>query len=133
SPEYAEQLHKLLDRALSDDKVQEYLLSVREELRGLLMPAGQPQRQSRLYPSVVRPVERFGDVLREDGDLRRRIDRSTKAVVLSAVVNWGDEIAAFVTAQVRRWDTVTLTERLELQLGPDLQFVRINGTVIGGL
>lgn len=133
SPEYAEQLHKLLDRALSDDKVQEYLLSVWEELRGLLMPAGQPQRQSRLYPSVLRSVERFGVLLREDGDLRRRINRSTKAVVLNAIANWGDEIAAFVTDQVRRWDTATLTERLELQLGPDLQFVRINGTVIGGL
>lgn len=133
SPEYAEQVRKVIAQVLANDKIHEYLLSVWDELRSVLVRSGQPHQESALYQPVMQSVQRFGVLLREDVSLRKRINRGAKAVVLGSITTWGDEIAAFVTDQVRRWDTATLTERLELQLGPDLQFVRINGTVIGGL
>jgi len=43
------------------------------------------------------------------------------------------EIGAFVTQVVERWDTETLVNRLEVQVGRDLQYIRINGTLVGGL
>ena len=43
------------------------------------------------------------------------------------------EIGAYIERVVRNWDSTTLVERLELQVGKDLQFIRINGTLVGGL
>ena len=42
------------------------------------------------------------------------------------------EIAAFIRKVVENWDTATLSTRIELQVGPDLQYIRINGTLVGG-
>jgi uncharacterized membrane-anchored protein YjiN (DUF445 family) len=44
-----------------------------------------------------------------------------------------DEITALVTTTVQRWDAAETAGRLELLLGRDLQYIRINGTVVGGL
>jgi uncharacterized membrane-anchored protein YjiN (DUF445 family) len=43
------------------------------------------------------------------------------------------EIAAFIRKVVENWDTQTLVTRIELQVGRDLQYIRINGTLVGGL
>jgi uncharacterized membrane-anchored protein YjiN (DUF445 family) len=43
------------------------------------------------------------------------------------------EIGVYVSQVVQNWDTATLVNRLELQVGSDLQFIRINGTLVGGL
>jgi len=43
------------------------------------------------------------------------------------------EVGAYIAAVVDRWDTETLVQRLELQVGSDLQYIRINGTLVGGL
>ena len=49
------------------------------------------------------------------------------------VTRYGANIALLVSETVRRWDTGTLTSRLENAVGRDLQFIRINGTIVGGL
>ena len=59
---------------------------------------------------------------RETGPIRRR-----------AIVPRRAEIGAFVTQVVENWDAGTLVNRMELQVGRDLQFIRINGTIVGGL
>ncbi len=71
--------------------------------------------------------------LETDERLREMINRWAREVVLGAVVPNRGEIGAFVTDVVARWDTATLVERLELHVGRDLQYIRINGTVVGGL
>jgi uncharacterized membrane-anchored protein YjiN (DUF445 family) len=43
------------------------------------------------------------------------------------------EVGAYIAEVVDRWDTTTLVDRLELQVGKDLQYIRINGTLVGGL
>jgi uncharacterized membrane-anchored protein YjiN (DUF445 family) len=54
-------------------------------------------------------------------------------LVLSTVVPNRAEIGMFVAEVVARWDTKTLVDKLELQVGKDLQYIRINGTLVGGL
>ena len=49
------------------------------------------------------------------------------------MLNYRDEITTLITDTVQRWDAEETSHRLELLLGPDLQFIRINGTVVGGL
>ncbi|MGA9715072.1 MAG: DUF445 family protein, partial [Aeromicrobium sp.] len=47
--------------------------------------------------------------------------------------NYGTEIATVISVTVNRWDGKETAERIELHVGRDLQFIRINGTVVGGL
>ena len=70
--------------------------------------------------------------LAQDTEMRAMIDRWTRQLVLNAIVPNRAEIGAFVSDVVARWDTETLVNRLELQVGKDLQYIRINGTLVGG-
>jgi uncharacterized membrane-anchored protein YjiN (DUF445 family) len=49
------------------------------------------------------------------------------------VINYRDEITTLITDTVQRWDAEETSRKIELQVGRDLQFIRINGTVVGSL
>ena len=70
-----------------------------------------------------------------DGDdhIRAMINLWAQQLVLSTIVPNRVEIGTFVAEVVAGWDTKTLVDRLELQVGKDLQYIRINGTLVGGL
>jgi uncharacterized membrane-anchored protein YjiN (DUF445 family) len=71
--------------------------------------------------------------LRDDPDLQRSADDLLDTGVRYAVSHFHDELASLVSGTIARWDADETSRRLELLLGPDLQFIRINGTVVGGL
>jgi uncharacterized membrane-anchored protein YjiN (DUF445 family) len=74
-----------------------------------------------------------GRWLQDDTALKDRIDRWTRYVIKRAIAPRRAEIGAFVTRVVENWDATTLVNRMELQVGKDLQYIRINGTLVGGL
>ncbi len=74
-----------------------------------------------------------GAWLEKDARVRDTINRWARDVVLGAVVPNRAEIGGFVADVVARWDAATLVERLETYVGKDLQYIRINGTLVGGL
>ena len=71
--------------------------------------------------------------LEQDERVREMINRWAREMVLATIVPNRAEIGGFVTDVVARWDAATLVERLELNVGKDLQYIRINGAVVGGL
>jgi uncharacterized membrane-anchored protein YjiN (DUF445 family) len=75
----------------------------------------------------------LGRWLEADAARRATINRRLKLFALRAVLPRRAEIGAYIAAVVDNWDTATLVERLELQVGKDLQYIRINGTLVGGL
>jgi uncharacterized membrane-anchored protein YjiN (DUF445 family) len=75
----------------------------------------------------------LGRWLEEDPARRERINRRVRLFALRAVLPRRAEIGAYIAAVVDNWDTATLVNRLELQVGKDLQYIRINGTLVGGL
>jgi uncharacterized membrane-anchored protein YjiN (DUF445 family) len=74
-----------------------------------------------------------GRWLREDQALKVKINRWIRYLVTRTISPRRAEIGAFVTNVVEAWDSTTLVNRLELQVGKDLQYIRINGTLVGGL
>jgi uncharacterized membrane-anchored protein YjiN (DUF445 family) len=74
-----------------------------------------------------------GRSLREDEALKVKINRWIRYLVTRTISPRRAEIGAFVTNVVEAWDSTTLVNRLELQVGKDLQYIRINGTLVGGL
>ena len=74
-----------------------------------------------------------GRWLRDDPALKVKINRWIRYLVTRTISPRRAEIGAFVTNVVQAWDSTTLVNRLELQVGKDLQYIRINGTLVGGL
>src|SRR5215813_14144378 len=64
--------------------------------------------------------------------MRERIDRAIEMAAIE-IIPWRGKLAQFVSDVVRQWDTRSFTERLELAVGRDLQYIRITGTLVGGL
>jgi uncharacterized membrane-anchored protein YjiN (DUF445 family) len=74
-----------------------------------------------------------GRWIREDPALKVKINDWIRYLVRRTISPRRAEIGAFVTNVVEAWDSTTLVNRLELQVGKDLQYIRINGTLVGGL
>jgi uncharacterized membrane-anchored protein YjiN (DUF445 family) len=75
----------------------------------------------------------LGQRLLDDGELREALNGHARRGVMSLVEGYGDEIVALVSDTVRGWDTEMVVNRLEGIVGRDLQYIRINGTLVGGL
>jgi uncharacterized membrane-anchored protein YjiN (DUF445 family) len=75
----------------------------------------------------------FGRWLSNDPALTAALNRRIRLWALRALPPRRAEIGAYVSDVVRRWDSQTLVDKLELSVGRDLQFIRINGTLVGGL
>jgi len=88
---------------------------------------------SALRQQVAATVTAGGDRLLAEPTLVAKIDDGAEAGARYVVEHFGGEINQLVATTIDRWDGEETSDRLELLLGPDLQFIRINGTVVGGL
>ena len=75
----------------------------------------------------------WGESLAEDAEARARLDARVGDAVVYVVQRYGDELTSVITTTVDQWDGREAADRIELHVGRDLQFIRINGTVVGGL
>jgi uncharacterized membrane-anchored protein YjiN (DUF445 family) len=101
---------------------------VKAELR---IQSGRPG--SELRERLTEIIVRAGNRLCTDRELAETTNRSLDAVIRALLVRFDSELSALVTSTISRWDAGETSRRLELLLGPDLQYIRINGTVVGGL
>ncbi|MDT5336110.1 MAG: hypothetical protein QOD90_1615 [Mycobacterium sp.] len=85
--------------------------------------------RSRIADSVVH----IGESLRDDVELRDKVDSWIIRAAQHLVSEYGTEITAIITETIERWDADMASDRIELHVGRDLQFIRINGTVVGSL
>lgn len=89
--------------------------------------------QSELRRRFVAALQDFGRRLTADSTLQFKIDVWVMQVVEHLVRNYRHDLARVVSDTVHRWDAREAAEKIELQVGKDLQFIRINGTVVGAL
>lgn len=78
-------------------------------------------------------LRQLGGTLQSDPALARTINRFVRRAAVGAASDYGDGIVRLVSDTIRSWDTRTLTGRLENTVGRDLQYIRVNGTLVGGL
>ncbi|HEX6875413.1 MAG TPA: DUF445 domain-containing protein [Nocardioidaceae bacterium] len=82
---------------------------------------------------AVLELTAFGARLVTEEKLRERLDGHAADLAVFIVGRYGDELTAVITHTVDRWDGKEAARRIELYVGRDLQFIRINGTIVGGL
>lgn len=88
---------------------------------------------SALRGRVADSVVRIGESLRDDSELRDKVDDWIMRGAQHLVTQYGSEATAIITDTIERWDAEEASRRIELHVGRDLQFIRINGTVVGAL
>ncbi len=98
-----------------------------------LVVEGAADPDSDLRRGVERLVVRAGETLRDDPAAGAKVDEVLLRVAEHVVTHYADDLVAVISSTVQRWDTDETSRRLELQVGRDLQFIRINGTVVGAL
>ena len=86
-----------------------------------------------LRERATKELASFGTRIGTDDALRRRLDVWGADFVVWAVGRYGNELTSVITATIARWDGQEAARRIELHVGRDLQFIRINGTIVGGL
>ncbi len=86
-----------------------------------------------LKKAIEDSVIRFGESILEDDNLAAKIDGWAEDSARYLIDNYGHEIASLISDTIESWDPEATSLRIEEQIGKDLQFIRINGTVVGGL
>ncbi len=99
--------------------------------RYISQAASQPE--SDLRRRLAKWTTIAGERLATDPALRERVNRGVITVVRQGVEQSGEEVTSLIASTVERWDAQETSRRLELLLGRDLQFIRINGTMVGAL
>ncbi|WP_371190631.1 DUF445 domain-containing protein [Tsukamurella sp. 1534] len=89
--------------------------------------------ESTLRSKFSESAARFGVRLRDDPSLRDKADFWVDRSVRHLVANYAGQISSIITDTVARWDADEASQKIELQVGRDLQFIRINGTVVGSI
>jgi uncharacterized membrane-anchored protein YjiN (DUF445 family) len=103
-----------------------------DEVEGGLR-SGIPANATLIARSCEFALRNLGAWLQRDAERKAQLNRRIRLVVLRLLRIYRFDIGRYIERVVRDWDNTTLVERLELQVGKDLQYIRINGTVVGGL
>ena len=88
---------------------------------------------SALRTRIADSIVVIGESLRDDAELRDKVDNWIVRGAQHLVGQYGGEITTIITDTIERWDAEEASRRIELHVGRDLQFIRINGTVVGAL
>ncbi|MBT5866434.1 MAG: DUF445 family protein, partial [Ilumatobacter sp.] len=88
---------------------------------------------SELRVRLVNSLQQLGARLADDPEMQHKIDRWVSDALAYLVENYRTEVSDIIASTVEKWDGESTAEKLELQVGRDLQFIRINGTIVGGL
>lgn len=98
---------------------------------GLLTALGDPA--SGLRRRIVAALGEIGERLATDAALQQRVDTRVADAAVFLVDRYRHDIASIITDTVEKWDPAETTEKIELMVGRDLQYIRLNGTIVGAL
>ncbi len=123
---------ELKDELLAHPDVRAWIASLWGEVkRSLEQAAIDPD--SELRRRMTYSLSLLGQRLKDDAELQAKVDGWVASAGSYLVSNYRGEVSNMISSTVERWDAESTSRRLELQVGRDLQFIRINGTVVGGL
>ena len=131
-PELVARGEQLKEELLAHPAVQPWIAGAWAKAKAEIV-AQSADPASELRARLHTAVSEVGQRLANDPSLANKTDTWIERGVGSLVSQYGEELAGIISSTVERWDTAETVERIETQIGRDLQFIRINGTIVGGL
>jgi uncharacterized membrane-anchored protein YjiN (DUF445 family) len=132
SPEVMERAERLKEEILSAEAVRHFSSSIWSDTKAALVRRAERAEETDV-DSISNGLARLGAAILDDPDLLERVDGWLRNGVLGLVERYQSEVSELIANTVRGWDPTATSHRIELAIGRDLQFIRINGTVVGGL
>ncbi|MBE1581307.1 DUF445 domain-containing protein [Amycolatopsis roodepoortensis] len=131
-PEVMARAEQVKSQMLGHDEVQKLIGSAWATAKEMLLNAAEDP-SSELRRRVRTGLETLGGRLVSDDHIRSKVDTWVEGAAAYVVTHYSKEITTIITDTVEHWDAEETSRKIELQVGRDLQFIRINGTVVGAL
>ncbi|HZW23781.1 DUF445 domain-containing protein [Noviherbaspirillum sp.] len=132
SPEYEEKLDAILSEVLGHPLARDYMLQIWHDVKARL-EADIASPESHLAAKLDQGFRSIGNELLGDARVQRKLNQWIRVFATETIVARREMIADLVSRVIRNWDADTMSRKLELHVGKDLQYIRINGTLVGGL
>jgi len=131
-PRMQAKVQRIKRELLANPALAQWWQAVWERLR-IALVARLRDPQGGLGVSLRESLAELGQTLQGDPALQDQLNRLARRTAVGLATRYGSQIVRLVSETVKRWDATTVTNRLEGAVGRDLQFIRINGTLVGGL
>ena len=125
-------VQSLKDDLIANPAMQNWIDGLWQQGRAALLRAARDPHKA-MAGKLGETLRQLGQTLQTDARLRTTINRFARRAAVGAAASYGDGIVKLVSDTIRSWDVGKVTERVESAVGRDLQYIRINGTLVGGL
>ncbi|HQT46799.1 MAG TPA: DUF445 domain-containing protein [Acidocella sp.] len=129
-PERAAELGRALRSVMAHDTVKAWAWDIWARLRRAL-EADALQPHGRTIAVIESALASLSEVLAKDEAAQARVNAAVQTLVLNILPAAQGEVAQFIGRVIGDWDAATITSKLELRVGKDLQYIRVNGTLVG--
>ena len=133
SPEMQQKISSLIIEFTQKEEVQDYIGSIWQELKNAVLADLENGEDSKIKLNLARMIGNFGKTIQNDVMMTTKINNFIKIDLLGVLLRNKKAIGDLIATSVQSWDKKEIADKLELEVGKDLQFIRINGTVVGGL
>ena len=132
SPEVILKAEKIKEEVLNAEAVQKLSGAIWRDAKAKLSRyADSPDEVN--TEAIERGLRGLGQAIQSDPALMAKIDQWIVDAAIVVIERYQDEVGELIASTVKRWDPIATSRRIELAIGRDLQFIRINGTLVGGL
>ena len=131
-PETRERVEAIKDQLLDNKSVSLWLDTLWQKGREAIIRAAR-NPDAVLAGKLGEVMKSMGTTLESDARIRAAINQFARRATVGLAASYGSSIVKLVSETVRGWDARTVTARLEAAVGRDLQYIRINGTLVGGM
>lgn len=133
SSEMQQKVNDLVLGFASNKEVQDYINGIWLEIKTAIGNDLALKDKSTIKKGIANMIQSFGKGIQGDQLMVDKINNFVKNDVLSVLINNKKMIGDLISSTVKSWDTDEVSKKLELEIGSDLQYIRINGTLVGGL
>jgi uncharacterized membrane-anchored protein YjiN (DUF445 family) len=132
SPDYEENLARMVRSTLAQEEFRAYLTQLWHDIKERLMRDADAE-DSRAVVRLEQALTAFARALEQDRAVGAKLNHWLHTFATETIVHRRGEIAQLVKRVIGKWDPETIARKVELHVGKDLQYIRINGTLVGGL
>lgn len=129
---WAEEFRNIKNDVLKEEKIAQYSTDIWNSIKKSLSKELE-EEQSSLKKYIQKNLSELSNNLKTDEKFQNKIDHWVRVTAYKYILKNTHQFGALISSTVGNWEGKELSEKLELEVGKDLQFIRVNGTIVGGL
>lgn len=132
SPEWKERLSAMRDDFITEERMRDYATDLWKALKENLTQSFE-EENSTMRNYLRKNIEKLALTLETDNELQRKLNGWIRLFIYRLILRNVGEVELLISKTVDNWSGRELSDKLELEVGKDLQYIRVNGTLVGGL